>query len=171
VADERIETQLPSMESSPASARAFLRAALQTWKLDGFGEITELLTDELVSNVVRHVDAPMTVRAICWPQRIRVEVEDPSPEPPRLIHPDDDTARGRGILLVDALSTDWGADVSDTGKTVWFEIDVTTATQEVHEDTYPVAHPGRLPTRPAGRTLDVGPLHGIGRDVPTQRGE
>jgi anti-sigma regulatory factor (Ser/Thr protein kinase) len=133
LADERIETQFPSMESSPASARAFLRAALQTWKLDGFGEVTELLTDELVANVVRHVDAPMTVRAICGPERIRVEVEDPSREPPQLMHPDTHDRRGRGIMLVDALSTEWGTDVHDAGKTVWFEIDVTTATKEVHD--------------------------------------
>ena len=132
--DETIETQFPSTESSPASARAFLRAALGTWRLDGFGEVTELLTDELVANVVRHVDAPMTVRAICRPERIRVEVEDPSTEPPRLMQPDTDTMRGRGIMLVEALATDWGAEVHDAGKTVWFEIDVTTATREVHGD-------------------------------------
>ena len=134
MANERIETQFPSMDSSPASARAFLRAALQTWKLDGFGEVTELLTNELVANVVRHVDAPMTVRAICLPDRIRIEVDDPSTDPPRVMHPDEQTIRGRGIFLVDRLATDWGAEVHDDGKTVWFEIDVTTATEEVHGD-------------------------------------
>jgi anti-sigma regulatory factor (Ser/Thr protein kinase) len=131
--DVRIETQFPSTETSPALARAFLRSALQTWQLDGFGEVTELLTDELVSNVVLHVDAPITLRAICQPERIRVEVDDPSTEPPRLMHPDRDTTRGRGILLIDSLATDWGTDVHDDGKTVWFEIDVTTATDEVHD--------------------------------------
>jgi anti-sigma regulatory factor (Ser/Thr protein kinase) len=131
---ERIEKQFPSLESSPASARTFLRAALQSWKLEGFGEVTELLTDELVTNVVRHVDAPMTVRVICLPEHIRVEVEDSSPDPPRLKQPDKDTPTGRGIMLVDALSTYWGADVHDAGKTVWFEIDLGTATEEVHGD-------------------------------------
>ena len=41
-------------------------------------------------------------------------------------------------MLVDALSTDWGSDVHDAGKTVWFEIDVETATKEVH-DTPPTS--------------------------------
>ena len=130
--DEQIETQFPNAMTACALARAFLRSGLQTWKLDGFGEITELLTAELVSNVVRHVHAPMTLRVIRQAGRVRVEVDDPSVEPPELQHPDDQTMRGRGIFLVDALATDWGTNVHANGKTVWFEIDVTTATEEVH---------------------------------------
>src|SRR6476660_4071120 len=53
VTERAVETQLPSLATSPGSARAFLRSALETWKLDGFGEVTELLTNELVGNVVR----------------------------------------------------------------------------------------------------------------------
>ena len=59
---EAVETQLPSSVSSPQLARAFLRSTLETWKLDGFGEVTELLATELVANVVTHVGAPMTLR-------------------------------------------------------------------------------------------------------------
>jgi anti-sigma regulatory factor (Ser/Thr protein kinase) len=132
-AADSVETHFPAHVSTPTLARAFLRAALRTWQLDGFGAVTELLTDELVSNVVRHVAAPMTVRAICRPERIRVEVDDPSTERPRLMHPDQETMRGRGILLVDALADEWGTDVHDAGKTVWFEIDVRTATDEMHD--------------------------------------
>ena len=33
-------------------------------------------------------------------------------------------AGGRGLLIVEALATDWGADVHEHGKTVWFELDV-----------------------------------------------
>jgi anti-sigma regulatory factor (Ser/Thr protein kinase) len=131
---EQIETRFPSSETAPGQARAFLRGALQTWKLDGFGQITELLTDELVSNVVRHVGSPMTVRAFCRPERIRVEVDDPNPEAPRLVRPSEETSDGRGILLVDALAAAWGTDVRADGKTVWFEIDVSRAEEEVHGD-------------------------------------
>ena len=130
--NDRVETQLPSLVTTPSTVRAFLRTALGSWQLDGLGEITELLADELVANVVRHVGRPMTVRAIRTADRVRVEVEDPSPEPPVLRHPDPETVRGRGILLLEALSTDWGMDLRDDGKTVWFEIDTATATAEVH---------------------------------------
>jgi hypothetical protein len=40
---------------------------------------------------------------------------------------------GRGVLLIDALASQWGIEQhAEGGKTVWFEIDVTTATDEVH---------------------------------------
>ena len=83
-----VETQFPATAEAPQSARAFLRAALQTWQLDGFGEVTELLTDELVANVVRHVGSPMTLRATSEGATLRIEVDDPSTEAPVLRHPD-----------------------------------------------------------------------------------
>jgi anti-sigma regulatory factor (Ser/Thr protein kinase) len=127
-----VETHFPATAEAPQSARAFLRTALQTWKLDGFGEVTELLTDELVANVVRHVGSPVTLRATSEGATLRIEVDDPSTDVPVLQHPETHDASGRGILLVDALATKWGTDVHDDGKTVWFEIDVSTATREVH---------------------------------------
>ena len=130
--NDQVETQFPSLVTTPASVRAFLREALQTWRLDGLGDVTELLADELVANVVVHVGQPMTVRAIRTSTRIRVEVDDPSPEPPVLQRPGPETTRGRGIMLLDALSTEWGTDLRDTGKTVWFELDAETARDEVH---------------------------------------
>jgi len=111
-----------------------LRAALGTWELDGFGEVTEVLTSELVANVVRHVGAPMTVRACRQADSIRVEVDDPSTDLPIPRHPQRLDERGRGLLLVDELAAKWGFIQHRDGKTVWFEIDVTTATDEVHGD-------------------------------------
>ena len=127
-----VETQFPATPEAPQSARAFLRAALETWRLDGFGQVTELLTDELVANVVRHVGSPLTLRATKEGATLRIEVDDPSTDPPVLRHPDVHEARGRGILLVDALATQWGAEIHSDGKTVWFEIDVSTAAEEIH---------------------------------------
>jgi len=130
---ESVETQLPSTVNSPQLARAFLRSALQTWKLDGFGDVTELLASELVANVVTHVGAPMTLRVCRGQTTMRVEIDDPSPDAPVLRHPDSADEHGRGVLLVDELANDWGVETHpDHGKTVWFEIDVSTATAEVH---------------------------------------
>jgi anti-sigma regulatory factor (Ser/Thr protein kinase) len=127
-----VTIELPSSTHTPRAARAFLRDTLQTWELDGFGDVTELLADELVCNVVRHVGAPMQLRAVRRPSSIRIEVDDPSTEPPVLQNPDPLDERGRGILLVESLATSWGVDIRETGKTVWFEIDVDTATEEIH---------------------------------------
>jgi len=116
VANETVETQFPSLATSASSARAFLRAALETWSLDGFGDVTELLTDELVGNVVRHVGSPMTLRLMRHPDFIRVEVDDPSTNPPRLLHPDEETTRGRGIMLVNELASEWGIEIALLGR-------------------------------------------------------
>jgi len=130
---DSLETQLPSSTESPLLARAFLRTTLETWKLDGFGQITELLASELVSNVVVHVGSPMTLRISRQPSAIRVDVEDPSGELPELRHPGIDDEHGRGVLFVSELANDWGAERTEHGKTVWFEIDTSTATAEAHE--------------------------------------
>ena len=129
---ETVETQLPSSVSSPQLARAFLRSTLETWKLDGFGDVTELLVTELVANVVTHVGAPMTLRIQRTPTIMRVEIEDPSREIPVVRHPDVAEEHGRGVLLIDQLANAWGIEPRTDGKTVWFELDVSTATEEVH---------------------------------------
>ena len=129
---ESVETQLPSSLNSPQLARAFLRSTLETWKLDGFGEVTELLATELVANVVTHVGAPMTLRVQRGPSTMRVEIEDPSTDLPVVRHPDPAEEHGRGVLLIDELANAWGVEPRADGKTVWFEIDVSTATAEVH---------------------------------------
>ncbi len=126
---ESFESQLPATKTAPQLVRGFLRSTLETWKLDGFGDITELLASELVSNAVVHVGHPMTVRISRRPDSIRVEVQDESQQLPSLETPDPTSEHGRGVLLIDVLATDWGAEVHpEDGKTVWFELDTTTAT-------------------------------------------
>jgi anti-sigma regulatory factor (Ser/Thr protein kinase) len=118
-----LAVDLPNDVRAPAAAREVLRSALPTSARDGIGQIIELLTDELVSNVVRHVGAPMQLRAYRDPSSVRIEVDDPSTDPPRLQRPDPGDDHGRGILLVETLATVWGVDLREDGKTVWFEIE------------------------------------------------
>jgi anti-sigma regulatory factor (Ser/Thr protein kinase) len=121
---ETVETQLPSSVTSPQLARAFLRSTLQTWKLDGLGEVTELLVSELVANVVMHVGSPMTVRVMRSAAKVRVEIDDPSPRVPVIRYAGTADEHGRGVLLIDRLANAWGVDARPDGKTVWFELDV-----------------------------------------------
>jgi anti-sigma regulatory factor (Ser/Thr protein kinase) len=131
---ETVTRELPPVATAGAEARAFLRSALESWELDGLGEVTELLTDELVTNVVRHAGSQMTVRAQRRPSRIRVEVADASRARPVVMHPAPWEPHGRGMLLVDTLADEWGAELHDHGKTVWFEIDARRAAEELHSD-------------------------------------
>jgi anti-sigma regulatory factor (Ser/Thr protein kinase) len=96
---------------------------MRTWAFDGLGGLTELLTSELVSNVVLHVGSPMTVRIYIDASTVRVEVDDDSTEPPVRAQRGALSERGRGLTLVNALASDWGTRSAEHGKTVWFELD------------------------------------------------
>ncbi len=83
-----------------------------------------LVCNELVSNAYEHAGSPgrVTIRQAGSPCRVRVEVVDGStaavtPGRSRL-----DQNRGRGLILVDRLATDWGVVDHPGGKTVWAEI-------------------------------------------------
>jgi hypothetical protein len=115
---------LASEPGAARTARGFVRDTLRTWDVDDAEDVAELLTDELVSNVVCHVGSPMEVRARRGPSSIRIDVDDASTDMPIRRDPDGYDEHGRGVMLVENLSSDWGVDVHDTGKTIWFELRV-----------------------------------------------
>jgi hypothetical protein len=54
-----------------------------------------------------------------------VTVRDPSPAEAKLRDPSPIDEHGRGLRVVDAVSSAWGSErVGDDGKAVWFELDV-----------------------------------------------
>jgi anti-sigma regulatory factor (Ser/Thr protein kinase) len=125
-----VETRFAATPSAPRDARAFLRDALQTWRLDGVGEITEILAGELVANVVRHVGAPGTLRASSEGGTLRVEVDDMNTDVPVLRRPRANDVSGYGMVLVDELAKRWGVERHPGGKTVWFELDLAPVADE-----------------------------------------
>jgi len=114
-------------------ARGSVRQLLERAAVDADTRDTAvLLATELASNAIEHGGAPALLDAVVRPDTIRIAVADPSPvlPAPRPVPDDgyddlyDDLAeRGRGLLLVAALASRWGADPHPHGKTVWCEID------------------------------------------------
>jgi anti-sigma regulatory factor (Ser/Thr protein kinase) len=90
-------------------------------------ETARLLVSELVTNCVRHGDAgrggAIEVSGALLERTLRIEVAGRGPEfehtPTR---PDPSTVGGRGLFLVEALSTSWGIAASEDRTTVWCEI-------------------------------------------------
>jgi anti-sigma regulatory factor (Ser/Thr protein kinase) len=82
-----------------------------------------LLTSELVTNAFLHGSGEIGVTVSCEGPKVRVEVTDRSDRVPRPQQLDAEAATGRGMLLVDALSTAWGSTPDGSGKVVWFEVD------------------------------------------------
>ncbi len=108
--------------ATPGRARALVERLLSQGGLPELVSVATLLTSEIVTNAVVHVGGTIAVRVMCRVDGMRVEVTDSSGSPPT---PNDSTMAstgGRGLHLVDALATRWGATPDGVGKTVWFEL-------------------------------------------------
>jgi anti-sigma regulatory factor (Ser/Thr protein kinase) len=86
-------------------------------------EIAELLVSELVTNAHEHAGGPAVVDVQVDDRSLRVAVADQDPTIPIPRKMTADAERGRGLLLVAALASRWGAAPAAHGKSVWFELD------------------------------------------------
>ena len=121
----RVVIVLPAEPRSAAHARSLVTAACRRWHSEQVCADTELVVTELVANAVRHAGTEITVRLellVGTPGGVRAEVSDSSTRPVRPRHANALEESGRGLFLVDVLSSRWGADASGEGKTVWAEI-------------------------------------------------
>ena len=89
-------------------------------------EDLRLLVTELVTNAVRHANAPaeeaVMLEVAVSEDRVRVEVRDAGRRFERAPRPGgQDVASGWGLHLVERLSDDWGV-ASASGTCVWFEM-------------------------------------------------
>ena len=115
---------LPGDVTTPAAARRFIRAALESVEIDPVViETAELLTDELVTNAVVHARCKSYLFIRAAKGIVRVEVTDPDDQLPTMAMPETDAPGGRGLLIVNGLASAWGVQRSaEGGKTVWFEL-------------------------------------------------
>ena len=104
-------------------AREHLTPVLAEWDLGGeAGEPTLLVVTELLSNAIDHAQAPITLTVSSSGESVRVEVHDSAPGPPQLQPFNPLARRGRGLQVVEALSTRWGWTEERVGKTVWADV-------------------------------------------------
>jgi hypothetical protein len=117
------EALLPPTASAVRFTRQMVRDLCD---LQGVGDIADLaclLANEIVTNAVRHTRTPvLRVDARVIGETLRVSVSDGDPHIPTVLAPSESDVSGRGLLLVDALSTNWGVTPRATGKVVWFTV-------------------------------------------------
>jgi anti-sigma regulatory factor (Ser/Thr protein kinase) len=145
--DRRYELRLTAEPSRFAVVRRIVQAHLRHWHLAAVTDQTLLGITELLANVHQHVGAtaPCTLRLRAATDTLTVEVCDDSPDLPQARSPEPLGSGGRGLSIVAALCKEWGAQVSDTGKTVWFTV-----------ATSPLSAPALLETVPLAMEVPVG---------------
>ncbi len=115
--------ELATLPSAPFWARCQTKASLKAWQMcPDLIDTAELLVSELVTNASKTARHPpddpansgldgidrisLTLRLL--PGRLVIEVFDNDPNPPQLNDADVEAESGRGLMLVDALSKEWG---------------------------------------------------------------
>jgi anti-sigma regulatory factor (Ser/Thr protein kinase) len=80
-----------------------------------------LALTELVTNSVRHGTTPVDVELSVDARLVLLRVSDCSEDMPRQRRSGESAKGGRGITLIEALSSRWGVRYRPVGKTVWCE--------------------------------------------------
>jgi anti-sigma regulatory factor (Ser/Thr protein kinase) len=122
--------ELAALATAPACARGHVRAVLYEWGLTGRKDTAELLVSELVTNAVlayervsARADVPVVgIWLACDGFRLVIHVWDGSDDMPIRQDAGPDQEGGRGLMLVESLSRDWGAYRTANGKVVWVSL-------------------------------------------------
>jgi anti-sigma regulatory factor (Ser/Thr protein kinase) len=116
---------LPSTEQAPGVARRFVRDAGGDWP-ERVLEAALLVVSEAVTNAVRHGSGAIQLCVTADDRVVRIEVADEGPQLPLRRSRSENTLGdgGRGLHLLDELTTTWGSvpHQDGPGKTVWMEI-------------------------------------------------
>jgi anti-sigma regulatory factor (Ser/Thr protein kinase) len=103
-----------ALEGAVPSARAHVRQLLWEWEHADLAQDVSVVVSELVTNAVVASSeswpaiAPVQVWLGSDTTCVMISVADSSPRPPVRLNLDPDAVGGRGLALVEALSTRWG---------------------------------------------------------------
>jgi hypothetical protein len=93
-----------------------------------------VVASELLSNAARACRSRIALRLDVHHDCIRIEVYDDGPGVPAERRLRGNEASGRGLRIVDSLSTSWGTIPRPAGKCVWSEMSVVSSTSTTHLD-------------------------------------
>jgi anti-sigma regulatory factor (Ser/Thr protein kinase) len=121
--DSRAGIELAPEPASLSAARTFVSSALSLWNYDDPDQVIVLLTDEMVSNAVRHAGGPIGLDVmIVAGSQVRVEVRDTVPKSTVIPGPGGRGGSGHGLHIVESLARLWGVERNEHYKVVWFEL-------------------------------------------------
>lgn len=120
--DTAATLELPHSPASAKAAREFVARKVHEWRIDDILDDALLVASELAANAVTHAGSAARLRLCLTDTSFRIDVIDkgtgtPEPQPASWSE-----EHGRGLHLVDALTTAWGLEVVSEGKMVWAEL-------------------------------------------------
>ena len=119
-------TTLPADGHSPSRSRAFIKAHLASHDLSALGEDVELVTSELATNAVRHARTAFVLTLESDGDSVRVSVLDRGvgARVEESVASQLSATDGRGLMIVDTLSADWGVTRGTASTQVWASFDM-----------------------------------------------
>ncbi len=122
--EEHVTAVLPAVADSVGAARRFVAETMRRHRaLPETIDVACLLTSELVTNALVHARSRVDLTVVVGVAGFRVEVGDTSPVAAERREIALDGLSGRGLRIVEAMSSRWGWSPSNDGKNVWFELD------------------------------------------------
>jgi len=117
---------LGALPTAPGCGRTWTSQILREWQLTQLTDSAQLITSELLANASltgRRLDRPgLRLTLLSDRQQLLILVRDHDPGAPVLRHASEDDESGRGLMLVEAISDQWGwcpLAGGTAGKVVW----------------------------------------------------
>ena len=114
--------ELDASELAPRAARRFVAETLESWQLGHLADTATLIASELVTNALLHAQSPCQLTLLHADGCIRMEAADSGPGGAVRRFGEADALGGRGLVIVDALSTRWGSRRESGRYVVWCEL-------------------------------------------------
>jgi anti-sigma regulatory factor (Ser/Thr protein kinase) len=119
------QAKFPKDLRSVAAARRFVVGVLAQRPLL-LRERAGLIVSELATNAVAHGQTDFSISVCETAYEVRVEVRDAGRGRPVVGSPSPLEPTGRGLLIVEAVSDDFGVEEREGEKSVWFTISTST---------------------------------------------
>jgi anti-sigma regulatory factor (Ser/Thr protein kinase) len=117
--DCRLSLEFEPRADAARLARELVSAACARWHREELAESAHVAVTELVNNAVVHAGTPVTVHVAVRGDELFIAVRDLSTEPLRPRKAAPTSYGGRGLMLLDAMSSRWGCTPREDGKVVW----------------------------------------------------
>jgi hypothetical protein len=115
--------RLARKPTAAAEARSHIRTVIGAWQVPVDPDIAVLLTSDLVTHAVTHGDGEtVTLAVTCSRGHLRIDVYDTPRSRMAAVDEPAGRAIGCGLVLIAALSAEWGSFRTPAGEAVYFTL-------------------------------------------------